>query len=136
MARAPDQRGTSITGATLEKARRELGETEEKRAESLTRLGALVDEYETSSSRERDGVPSARRDAGFLLACLRARKFDVERSFQLYLSYHLHRRRHAHVLRDFTPRSVERLLRRGVFDVLDQRLSDGSKVLCIYPSRY
>ena len=85
---------------------------------------------------EFEGVLFARKDDRFLLRFLRARKFNVERSLQLYLNYYKYRQKHAHLLKDLTVQSVEHVLRRDLFALLDTRTSTGSRVLVVFPSRY
>ena len=77
-----------------------------------------------------------RKDDKFLLCFLRARKFDTARALQLYVNYHKYRNKYEHMLQDYNVKSVEGLLKSGVFGVLDQRLNDGSKVICMFPARY
>lgn len=59
----------------LEKAKNELGETEDERSTKLTQLAErIVADTE---------IPNARRDDAFLLRFLRAKKFDVDKSFRM-----------------------------------------------------
>lgn len=58
-----------------EKAENELGETESERSTKLTQLAEqIVSDTE---------IPNARRDDAFLLRFLRAKKFDVDKSFRM-----------------------------------------------------
>ena len=77
-----------------------------------------------------------RKDDKFLLCFLRARKFDTARALQLYVNYHKYRNKYEHMLQDYNAKSVEYVLKGGIFGLLDQRLNDGSKALCFYPGRY
>ena len=123
---------SSISGETLEKARRELGENPETRAEACLELRMRIDEHQCVG----EGVTFERKDSPFLLRFLRARKFNVERALQLYINYYKYRHKHRHLLTDFHPRSVENVIRAGIFGVLDTRLKDGSKAFCLVPKRW
>ena len=122
---------STISGETLEKAQRELGEIPEKRGEFIKQLREKIEEFEASSPPDFEEVELVRRDDRFLLMFLRARKFDLPRALQLYLNYYMYRHKYAHMLQNFNPKAVEHILRSGVFGVLEQRLHNGSKVVCI-----
>jgi retinaldehyde-binding protein 1 len=124
---------TSISGATLEKARRELFEVPAERLTRLAELRGRIAEAEKGSDLK--GVVFARQDDRFLLRFLRARKFDVERSLQLYLNYYKYRHKHAHLLGEQSVSSVEHVLRRDFFALLDTPTKAGSKVLVVFPRR-
>ena len=147
---------TSISGATLEKARRvrdqrygavlsesactvsvsslqELFEVPAERLTTLAELRGRIAEAEKGSDLK--GVVFARQDDRFLLRFLRARKFDVERSLQLYLNYYKYRHKHAHLLGEQSVSSVEHVLRRDFFALLDTPTKAGSKVLVVFPRR-
>ncbi|XP_064385300.1 retinaldehyde-binding protein 1-like [Halichondria panicea] len=123
---------STISGATLEKAKRELNEDPGKRVELIQELGRQITEAEAAT----DDLKFTRKDNKFLLCFLRARKFDVERALQLYINYHKYRVKYAHLLTDYNAKSVEHILNSGFFGVLDQPLNDGSKCLVFLPGRY
>lgn len=127
---------SSISGETLEKARRELGENPETRGEACRELRMRIDELEHQGDADREGVTFERKDSKFLLRFLRARKFNIERALQLYVNYYKYRHKYRHLLVDFHPRSVENVIRAGIFGVLDTRLKDGSKAFCLVPERW
>ena len=106
----------------------------ERRLEFIGELRERISDFESAPS-EPD-LEFTRKDNKFLLCFLRARKFDVDRAFQLYVNYHKYRSKHSHILQDFNAKSVEYLLEGGIFGVLDQRLNDGSKIFCFSPGRY
>lgn len=123
-----------ISGETLEKARRELGEDPETRA-------ALVDDLRTKieavkANVEYEGVDFARSDGPFLLRFLRARKFNLDRALRLYCNYYKFRHKYAHILGDLHPRSVEHVLRCGLLGVSDLRRKDGSVAIHLRPARW
>lgn len=77
---------STISGATLEKACRELGEVPASRAAVIEELRGRIAQWEESHAEE--GLALPRREAVFLLRFLRARKFDVERALTLFINYH------------------------------------------------
>ena len=77
------------------------------------------------------GVQFERKDNAFLIRFLRARKFNKERSLELYINYYHNRAEFPKIFQDFTPRSVETILKSGVINVLDNRARDGAKVILI-----
>ena len=126
---------TSISGETLEKAKRELGELPERRAEDIQQLRERVGQWEQSP--EEEGLSFPRKDDKFLLRFLRARKFDQDRALQLFINYHKYRqKKYAHFFEDYSPQSVEHVLKSGLVGLLDSRARDGSKVICLFPSRW
>ena len=135
MASAPDDGPLSqISGETLEKARRELGEDPETRAEAIEELRAKIGEVKREP--ENEGVEFARDDDRFLLRFLRARKFDVERAAKLYSNYYRFRHKYAHLLGDLHPRSVEHVLRSGILGVTDLRRKDGAIAIQLRQERW
>lgn len=62
----------------LERAEKELGECEESRGIKLRLLEERI-------VQDKD-IPNARRDDAFLLRFLRAKKFDVDKSFRMVIT--------------------------------------------------
>ena len=131
MAALPDQL-SSISGDTLERAKKELFEVPEKREEVVAELRAKVEEKE--SIPEFEGVAFTRKDGPFLLRFLRARKFDVERAATLYCNYYRYRHKYAHFFRDLHPRAVEDALTSGVITPVPLRRKDGSRIIFMRPA--
>lgn len=127
---------SSISGATLEKAVKELGEVPGRRAEVIGELRTRIEAEQGSAERAHDGLVFERKDDKFLLRFLRARKFNIDKSLQLYINYYKYRQKHADLLVDFQPSSVEHVFRSRLFGVLDERLQNGSKAFCMYPARW
>ena len=125
---------SAIDGETLEKARRELGEDPDKRAEAVEHLRAKIDEMRGGP--DYDGVEFSRQDGRFLLRFLRARKFDVDRAAQLYVNYYKFRHKYAYLLGDMHPRAVDHVLRSGVIGLTDLRRRDGSVAIQIRPEKW
>jgi hypothetical protein len=61
----------------LDKAEKELGETQEIKEEKLDELRKLLS--------ANDNVPKGREDDAFLLRFLRAKKFDTEKAFKMVI---------------------------------------------------
>ena len=125
---------SSISGATLQKARKELREVPEKRSEFIRQLRKAIEAYDRQP--EEEDVVFQRTDDKFLLRFLRARKFDVERALSLYVNYYKFRHKHKNLLTDATPAHLDQVARAGLFGVLPSPLKDGSRAVCLYPSRW
>lgn len=67
---------------------------------------------------------------------LRARKFNVDKAFQLYVNYHTFRHKNSDILADLSLKSIEHVFHRGIIKVLDPRFRDGSKAICVYPGQW
>lgn len=127
---------SSISGATLLKARAELREIPEKRLESIRQLRKAVESYRRLPGEEE--VVFRRTDNKFLLRFLRSRKFDQERSLQVYVNYYKYRHKHREWLKDgiLDDPMLTNILESGVFAVLPAPLRDGSSGVCIFPARW
>lgn len=134
MASVPEEVLSFISGDTLEKARRELGEDPETRAQLIDQLRTKIEEAEGNP--EHEDVKFVRRDGKFLLRFLRARKFNVDRAVQLYCNYYKFRHKYAHILGDMHPRTVEHVLRSGLMGMTDLHGKDGSTVIHLRPERW
>ena len=77
-----------------------------------------------------------RKDGIFLLRFLRARKFNVDRAVQLYVNYYKYKHKFRLQLVDFHPQYVGGVLNSGLFGVLEKPLKNGSRALCLIPSRW
>ena len=129
-----DSAVSSISGATLEKARRELFEEPATRLESIAQLRERVEQWRPSGTEEGlDLLEQGRKDDRFLLRFLRAKKFDVERSLQLYVNYHKFRKKHSHLIVGVTPQSMEHVLKTPIARIMPARKKDGSLVMCVFP---
>ena len=83
-----------------------------------------------------DGVTFGRKDNRFLLRFLRARKYNMDRAVQLYVNYFKYRRKFSHLLTDFHPHHVQDVIQLGLFGVLNKPMYNGSRALCVIPSRW
>ncbi len=131
MAEGGEEEVSRINGETLEKARRELGEEPGRREGSIRELRTKIEEEE-----ENEGVCYERKDNKFLLMFLRARKFNVDRSLQLYVNYHKYRQKYSHLLTDYHPTAVEDVLKSGMVRVVDERSKNGPKVIILSPAHW
>ena len=122
---------SSISGETLEKAQRELGENPETRGAIIQELRDKIEQWEPSP--EEEGVTFSRKDDQFLLRYLRAKKFDTERALQLYVNYHKYRKKYADLLGEITPKAAEHILKSGVVSILPERSKSGCKVIVFRP---
>lgn len=127
---------SSLSHEVLEKAKKELREVPEERPRAIAELRSKIIERERGNDPDLEGVTFERKDDAFLVRFLRARKFDLDRALELYIQYYKSRIQHAMVFEDFTAKSVEGILRAGVFEVLDARLREGPKVICVSPDRW
>lgn len=126
---------TKLPSYLLEKAKLELNEDPSTRTKFIHELRERIKSWKPSKSEEKSIVLSNVQDR-FLLMFLRARKFDVDKSFQLYVNYHLFRHKHSDILGDLSFKSVEHVIQSEVVKVLDGRCLDGSKVLCVCPQKW
>jgi len=121
-----DQYKCSLSPETLEKAKKELKE------DPKTRL------LEVKNLRKRlEKVPGlqARTDVQLLLAFLRARKFDQERTFAL-IKNHYQTRSDTEKFCDLKPSRVQHIMNEGHIEVLPGRNKEGSKVVIIRVGKY
>lgn len=128
---------SAISGNTLLKARAELREIPEKRMESIRQLRKAIESYRRLPGEEE--LVFRRTDNRFLLRFLRSRKFDVERALHVYVNYHKYRHKHREWLKDgVSPDdpALRHIMESGVFAVLPTPLKDGSRGVCLYPSRW
>ena len=84
---------------------------------------------------ENSEILFSRKDSRFLLRFLRARKFHVERALHLYLNYYKYRHKYSHLLGDLSLQSVQHVLQRGLFAILDTPSKCGSKTVVVFPTR-
>ncbi len=122
---------SSISGTTLEKAKKELFEDPEKRLNAIAELRDKIARWtpKIDDKHEQDLV-FANKDDKFLLCFLRAKKFDTERALQLYVNYYKYRNKYAHILGEMSVASAEGLLSGGVLCVLPSR-EDGPRIIVI-----
>lgn len=126
---------SSLSGSSLEKARQELNEDPATRHKAIQELRDKIKSWKPSKTEEKLVVLGRTNDKS-LLKFLRARKFDIDKSLQLYVNYHAFRAKHSSMLQDLDLKAIEHVLHSGVIEVLDSRFKDGSKALCVYPAKW
>ncbi|XP_063328649.1 retinaldehyde-binding protein 1-like [Pelmatolapia mariae] len=120
-----------LPGHTVQKAKDELNETDERRASSLKDLRALMKERAadgddlTKLILERFGD---KPDSVFL-RFLRARKFDVDRAHELMKGYVRFRKEYPELFENLTPEAVRSTVEAGYPVVLPSRDKYGRVVL-------
>ena len=119
-----------LSSASLEKASRELNETDEIRASRISELKARVEQHEDEL------LIDSRRDASFLVRFLRARKFDVDRAYQLYVNYFKYRKDHPEIFKDkFTARDMREVLEMGLVSAGPKTKEGLISMCCLIVSR-
>lgn len=109
---------STISGATLEKAKTELFEDPDKREELVSQLRDKVESWTPSEDEDEQTITFTRKDDKFLLRFLRTKKFEVDRALQLYVNYYKYRHKYSHLLGELTAKSAEPILRSGLISVL------------------
>lgn len=120
-----------LPGHTVQKAKDELNETDERRASSLKDLRALMKE------RAADGDDLAKlilerfgdKPDSLFLRFLRARKFDVDRAHELMKGYVRFRKEYPELFENLTPEAVRSTVEAGYPVVLPSRDKYGHVVL-------
>ena len=121
---------SSISGVTLEKAEKELFEVPERRGEMIAKLREEINKWTPTPEDEYEqGLAFTRKDDKFLLRFLRTKKFDINRSLQLYVNYHKYRSKYSDLLGEMNPSTVGHLLRGGAVCVLPSR--EGPRIILI-----
>uniref|UniRef100_A0A1A7WNU0 Retinaldehyde binding protein 1a n=1 Tax=Iconisemion striatum TaxID=60296 RepID=A0A1A7WNU0_9TELE len=119
-----------LPGHTVQKAKDELNETDEKRASSLKDLRAMIKERAAGDDmaklvQERFG----HKPDSLLLRFLRARKFDVTRAHELMKGYVRFRKEYPELFENLTPEAVRSTIEAGYPVVLPSRDRYGHVVL-------
>lgn len=124
---------SSISGCTLDKAMKELGEVPERRMEMIGELREKLKLWQADPSvPDEEGLTlplNKIEDDPFLLRFLRARKFDIERSTKLFVNYFKYRSKYSSMLGELSAKAAERALKENIISVLPHRSEDGCKIL-------
>lgn len=110
----------SLSAETLLVAKEELNEDPSKRIEDIEALRQKVVANKALK------CPTT---ASFLLRFLRARKFDLERAYELVVNYYTVRANYSHHLKGVTPQQATKVLQLGFAAVLPHRDKLGRKIL-------
>jgi len=108
-----------LTPGLLEEARTELNETEETRQKCLAEMRKLI---------EGDAKLRTPTDDLFLLAFLRARKFNVRRAFKLLQNHYSLRKQQSHIFDNPENQFVREIIRRSYMGLLPHRDKKGCVV--------
>ncbi|XP_033104263.1 alpha-tocopherol transfer protein-like [Anneissia japonica] len=109
------------------KAEKELGETPRVREAALAKI--------KSRMKERSDI-NFRRDDRFILRFLRAKKFEVDRSFKTLVKYYELKEKHPDFFKDYKPSSIAHVLDDGFPVVLDLPDNDGRPILALKVSKW
>uniref|UniRef100_A0A7M4FH91 Retinaldehyde binding protein 1 n=1 Tax=Crocodylus porosus TaxID=8502 RepID=A0A7M4FH91_CROPO len=116
---------------TLQKAKDELNETEERREPALKELRELV--HAGASGQEELGKAVAEKvqgkDDSFFLRFIRARKFDTHRAYELLKGYVNFRQQYPELFEDLTPEAVRSTIEAGYPGILSSRDKYGRVVM-------
>lgn len=120
-----------LPGHTVQKAKDELNETDERRASSLKELRAMMKERAAEGD---DMVKLVQESFGdkpdsLLLRFLRARKFDVARAHKLMKGYVCFRKEYPELFENLTPEAVRSTIEAGYPVVLPTRDKFGRVVM-------
>ncbi|XP_026878522.2 retinaldehyde-binding protein 1b [Electrophorus electricus] len=116
---------------TIQKAKDELNETEERKVSVLKELKSIIKEKADSGdvlAKMVQDTLGAKSDA-LLLRFIRARKYDVHRSFELMKGYVRFRRDYPELFENLTPEAVRSTIEAGYPGVLQSRDKYGRVVL-------
>uniref|UniRef100_A0A8D0H513 Retinaldehyde binding protein 1 n=1 Tax=Sphenodon punctatus TaxID=8508 RepID=A0A8D0H513_SPHPU len=120
-----------VPAYTMQKAKDELNETEEKRESAVKELKELVQEQ---ASRGEDICKAVAekvkgKDDAFFLRFIRARKFDVNRAYDLLRGYVNFRQQYPELFDNLTPEAVRSTIEAGYPGILSSRDKYGRVVM-------
>ncbi|MFT7811938.1 retinaldehyde-binding protein 1-like [Arapaima gigas] len=121
---------TKLPDHTVQKAKDELNETEEKRASAVKELRGIIKERAAEDQVTR-GVLERFGDKpdSLLLRFVRARKYDVGRAYDLMKGYVRFRQQYPELFDSLTPEAVRSTIEAGYPGVLHMRDKHGRAVL-------
>ncbi|GIY00194.1 alpha-tocopherol transfer protein-like protein [Caerostris darwini] len=111
---------TYLTPAMIEEARTQLKETDESRTKGLEELKQLI---------KKESKLVTPTDESFLLAFLRARKFNAKKAFKLLQNYWRFRKEHKNIYDHSDSTSVKQLILKPMMGALTYRDKSGCVVL-------
>eukprot|EP00058_Branchiostoma_floridae_P021603 XP_002607093.1 hypothetical protein BRAFLDRAFT_57347 [Branchiostoma floridae] len=117
----------SLSPALQMKAETELNEIPARRDQDIQALRDMIN--------NRPGL-NARKDDGFLLRFLRARKFDHDRAFKLLENYYQVRASAPEIFDNLLPSAIRHVLDKGVVTALPGSDKDGRKIIIFRPGRW
>ncbi|EMP35217.1 Retinaldehyde-binding protein 1 [Chelonia mydas] len=116
---------------TIQKAKDELNETEEKRESAVKELRELVRERGSGGEEVCKAVTEkvTGKDDSFFLRFIRARKFDVNRAYDLLKGYVNFRQQYPELFDNLTPEAVRSTIEAGYPGILASRDKYGRVVM-------
>ncbi|XP_014771340.1 retinaldehyde-binding protein 1 [Octopus bimaculoides] len=120
----------SLTPALVEKARIELYETKDKQTICINELRKVILENKTCDEGQEVFEMVEKKDDDFLLRFLRARKFDVKKTYGLLKGHLKFHKNYLQLTSDLTLESVQPCLERGYPCLLPLRDKEGRTVFC------
>ncbi|XP_053722766.1 retinaldehyde-binding protein 1-like [Synchiropus splendidus] len=114
---------------TMQKAKDELNETDERRASSLKELRAMIKDRAVDDLTKLVMERFGDKPDSLLLRFLRARKFDVNRTYELMKGYMHFRKEYPELFENLTPEAVRSTIELGYPVVLPSRDKYGRVVL-------
>ncbi|KAM9816840.1 retinaldehyde-binding protein 1-like [Neosynchiropus ocellatus] len=114
---------------TVQKAKDELNETDERRASSLKELRAMIKDRAADDLTKLVMERFGDKPDSLLLRFLRARKFDVNRTYELMKGYMHFRKEYPELFENLTPEAVRSTIELGYPVVLPSRDKYGRVVL-------
>ncbi|KAH1184307.1 retinaldehyde-binding protein 1 isoform X1 [Mauremys mutica] len=116
---------------TMQKAKDELNETEEKRESAVKELRELVHERASGGEDMCKAVAEKvkGKDDSFFLRFIRARKFDVNRAYELLKGYVNFRQQYPELFDNLTPEAVRSTIEAGYPGILASRDKYGRVVM-------
>ncbi|CAL1300594.1 unnamed protein product, partial [Larinioides sclopetarius] len=109
-----------LTPAMIEEARTQLNETDETRPKAMEEFKKLI---------EKEKKLVSIMDEDFLIAFLRARKFNVKKAFKLLQNYWQFRKEYRYIYDETDAESVMKLILKPILGVLRYRDRKGRVVL-------
>ncbi|GFS58802.1 alpha-tocopherol transfer protein-like protein [Trichonephila inaurata madagascariensis] len=119
-----------------QKAKDELGETPEKKTQSLKELRKLINgqKFLKNPSDEADFRPLS--DDAFLTRFLRVKKYDVKKAFTTLRNFYIFKAKYSRLLTDFKPSEVLPILEMNHFLIMPYRHPSGATVCYMRPAYY
>ncbi|KAK7890960.1 hypothetical protein WMY93_022923 [Mugilogobius chulae] len=116
---------------TQQKAKDELNETDEKRAAAVKELRTMIKEKAESGDDLNRGVKDTfgEKPDGMLVRFIRARKYDVNRAYDLMKGYVRFRKDYPELFENLTPEAVRSTIEAGYPGILQSRDKYGRVVL-------
>ncbi|XP_069622322.1 retinaldehyde-binding protein 1 isoform X2 [Ranitomeya imitator] len=116
---------------TVQKAKDELNETAEKRESAVKELRDLVQEKATTGDdlSRRVAEKVVGNDDFFFLRFIRARKFDINRAYDLMKGYVNFRQQYPELFENLTPEAVRSTIEAGYPGILTSRDKNGRVIL-------